>query len=168
MGSFNGIFVALNFIVFMKNGITFFFLIALLACGSANDNHSHDEHNASIPKTLSDSLYKSVMDGHDTSMDKMGEIVRLKKAITAQKDSLSKLKTKAPEPIAKLDTVYNSLVYAEELMNRWMDEFNPDNAGTTEEQKVGYYKKELEKIDTVNVRINNSIEAAKKITAVTP
>lgn len=152
----------------MKPVIAFFCLIALFSCGNANNNHAQDAHNASIPKTLSDSLYKSVMEGHDVSMAKMGEIVRLKEIVTAQKDSLGKLKTKPQESIAKLDTVYNNLTYAQELMNRWMDEFNPDDAGTTEEQKVGYYKKEQEKIDTVNVRINNSIEAAKKITAVTP
>ncbi len=102
------------------------------------------------------------------SMAKMGEIVRLKKEISQQKDSIAKLKTKDQEKLTGLDTVFNHLVYAEELMNKWMDDFNPDKAGATEEQKVSYFKKEQEKIDTVNVHIINSIDAAKKITAAKP
>ena len=152
----------------MKNFLAFLFLSTFFACGNANHNQTHEEHNASIPKTLSDSLYKLVMEGHDVSMAKMGEIVRLKKEISQQKDSIAKLKTKDKEKLTGLDTVFNHLVYAEKLMNKWMDDFNPDKAGATEEQKVSYFKKEQEKIDTVNVHIINSIDAAKKITAAKP
>ncbi|MFT3748940.1 MAG: hypothetical protein QM768_11510 [Agriterribacter sp.] len=153
----------------MKNYIVFFLLMAACACGNANNNQPADEHNnASIPKTASDSLYKSVMDGHDVSMKKMGEIVRLKALISQQKDSIAKFKTKDLQYIAAFDTAFNNLVYAEELMNKWMQDFNPDSAGNSEDEKLVFFRKEKEKIDTVNARINNSIEAAKKITAARP
>ncbi|MFT4017574.1 MAG: hypothetical protein QM668_11475 [Agriterribacter sp.] len=152
----------------MKNYIAFFLLMAAYACGNANNSQQADEHNASVPKTASDSLYKSVMEGHDISMKKMGEIVRLKALVSQQKDSIARMKTKDGQNTAAFDTAFNNLVYAEELMNKWMQDFNPDNAGNSEDEKLVFFKKEKEKIDTVNARIDNSIEAAKKITAGRP
>ncbi|MFT3949651.1 MAG: hypothetical protein QM763_21990 [Agriterribacter sp.] len=152
----------------MKNYIAFFLLMIACACSNANNNQPADEHNASIPKTASDSVYKSVMEGHDAGMAKTGEIIRLKKEITQRKDSLVKMKTGDQQNIAILDTLFNNLVYADELMHKWMVDFNPDNAGNSEEERLNFFKKEKEKIDTVNARINNSIESAKKITEVKP
>ncbi|PVD51011.1 hypothetical protein DC498_16450 [Terrimonas sp.] len=152
----------------MKNYIAFLLLMAAYACSNTNNNQPADEHNASVPKTASDSLYKSVMDGHDVSMKKMGEIVRLKTLISQQKDSIAGLKTKNQQNTAAFDIAFNNLVYAEELMNKWMQDFNPDNAGNSEDEKLVFFKKEKEKIDTVNARIDNSIETAKKITAARP
>ncbi|MCC6287139.1 MAG: hypothetical protein IT249_04580 [Chitinophagaceae bacterium] len=152
----------------MKNYIAFFLLMSAYACGNPNNNQPTDEHNAAIPKTASDSVYKSVMKGHDEGMEKTGELVRLKEEITQRKDSIAKLKTKDQHNIATLDTLFNNLVYADELMHKWMVDFNPDNAGNSEEERLNFFKKEKEKIDTVNARISNSIEAAKKITAGKP
>jgi hypothetical protein len=70
----------------MKNYIVLFFIIVAYACGNATNNAPAAQNNASIPKTLSDSIYKSVMDGHEVSMLQMGEIIRLKNKITQQKD----------------------------------------------------------------------------------
>jgi hypothetical protein len=77
---------------------------------------------------------------------------------------LSKLKINT----ATLDAAYSNLANAEELMNKWMHDFDPDKAGNTEEQKVNYFKEEQKKIDTINIRINSSIAEAKKITTTTP
>ena len=133
----------------------------LLSCNSGEHEHSED-NNASVAKTLSDSLYKEVMHGHDRGMAKMGEIQRCKKMIQQQQDSISKLKTKDLPRLSRLDSLAQDLVYAEELMNKWMQEFDPNKAGNAEEEKVAFYTKEKEKVDTVEARIENSIDRAKR------
>ncbi|MBX2925799.1 MAG: hypothetical protein KF746_26630 [Chitinophagaceae bacterium] len=133
-------------------------------CNSGtNHENEHGENNASVAKTLSDSLYKSVMEGHDRGMAKMGEIVRYKKLAQQKKDALTQLKSKGTLQLSTLDSVIHDLDYAETIMNKWMHEFDPDKAGNTEEEKTVFYKKEKEKVDTVEARINNSIQKARQI-----
>lgn len=139
-----------------------FSIVFLLACNSAQE-HNHQNHNAAIPQTLSDSIYKDAMAGHDRGMAKMGEITRYKNLAKQQQDSIAKLKAKPADRLSALDSVMNNLNEAEELMNKWMNEFDPNKAGETEQEKTAYYTKEKEKVDTVEARINSSIENAKKV-----
>ena len=134
-----------------------------MACNSnsAGSGSEEQQNNSSIPKTLSDSLYRAAMKGHDTGMAKMGEIVHYQQLIKQELDSLADEKNKATIQPA-LDSALQGLQHAEELMNRWMQDFDPDKAGITEVEKVSYYKDEKEKIDTVNARIFKSIETAKQ------
>ena len=152
----------------MKNYILACFLTAAVACNNTHNNESTTENNSAIPQTASDSLYKAVLDGHDTGMAKMKEISGLQALVKQQRDSINNLKVKASSNIADYDTAYSDLEQAKKLMNDWMHDFEPDNAGTTEDEKLGFYRKEKEKIDTVNARINSSIEKAKEITAAKP
>lgn len=135
-----------------------------IACSSNNDASGSEEqqNNSSIPKTLSDSLYRAAMRGHDSGMAKMGEIARYQQLIKQKIDSLADKKNKATLQPA-LDSAWQALEHAGELMNQWMQDFDPDKAGNTETEKVGYYRSEKEKIDTVNVRILNGIEMAKQL-----
>lgn len=120
------------------------------------------QNNSSVPRTLSDSLYKTAMEGHDIGMAKMGEIARYRKLVKQKTDSVADLKNKATlQP--PLDSALQGLTHAEELMNRWMQDFDPDKAGNTEAEKVDYYRNEKEKIDTVNAYIFKSIEMAKQL-----
>ena len=135
-----------------------------MACNSNRSTSGSEEqqNNSSIPKTLSDSLYKAAMEGHDAGMAKMGEIARYQGLVKQKIDSVADLKNKAKlQP--PLDSALQGLQYAEELMNQWMQDFNPDKAGSTEVEKVSFYRSEKEKIDTVNARISKSIEIAKQL-----
>jgi hypothetical protein len=141
-------------------------VIMTMACnGNRGASGSEEQqNNASIPKTLSDSLYKAAMEGHNAGMAKMGEIARYRKLLIQKTDSVTDIKNKARlQP--PLDSALKGLQYAEELMNRWMQDFDPDKAGNTETEKVSYYRSEKEKIDTVNARIFKSIETAKALVA---
>lgn len=141
-------------------------VIALLFAFSCNNgHHSADpaENNSSVARSQSDSLYKAVMEGHELSMAKMGEIVKYQKIIKQRTDSLAGLKAKNASLQAGLDSAWRSLNEAEELMNKWMQDFDPDKAGNTEKDKAAFYSKEKAKIDTVNARISSSIEGAKKL-----
>lgn len=144
-----------------------FFIAAscfFIACNhTQSSGEAGGENNSSIPKTLSDSLYKEAIEGHDEGMAKMGEIARYQKILKQRSDSLAGIKNKAGM-LPALDSVLQELTSAEELMNGWMRDFDPDKAGSTETEKVRYYTREKEKIDTVNARILRSIEKAKRVT----
>lgn len=137
-----------------------------MSCNGNGGASGSDEqqNNSSVPKTLSDSLYKEAMEGHDAGMAKMGEIARYRKLVEQKIDSVEGLKNKAGlQP--PLDSALQQLIVSEELMNRWMQDFDPDKAGNTEAEKVTYYRSEKAKIDTVNARIFRSIETAKALVA---
>ena len=139
-------------------------VIIAIACNSNSGTFDSEEqqNNSSISKTLSDSLYKAAMEGHDAGMVKMGEIVRYQKLVKQQIDSVADLKNKVKlQP--PLDSALQGLQYAEEMMNRWMQDFDPNKAGSTEAEKVSFYSREKEKIDTVNARIFQSIAYAKQV-----
>lgn len=149
----------------MKCFIIAFSIVCFVGCNNANEQgHAHHDHNnnASIPQTLSDSIYKSVMSGHDRGMAKTGELIRYKNLAVKVQDSIAKLKTKPAAQSATLDSVMHDLDDAKKLMDDWMLNFDPNKAGETEQEKTAYYTKEKEKVDTVEARINSSIERAKK------
>ena len=147
----------------MKTTILIIAATLALSCNNnAPSGGTEQQNNASIPKTLSDTLYKAAMEGHDVGMAKMGEIARYRKLIKQKADSLAALKSKTALRPA-LNTALQELTDAEELMNRWMQDFDPDKAGSTEAEKVRFYRGEKEKIDTVNARIFKSIEKAKRV-----
>jgi hypothetical protein len=133
----------------------------LIACN--NNKKPEQENNASIVRTLSDSLYHEVMKGHDLAMKDIGPMIRYKALIKMQKDSLAALKPKNSGLLKTLAAVSDSLDNANALMNTWMQEFDPEKAGKTEEEKVAFFTAEKEKVDTIKVRMVRSIELAKTI-----
>lgn len=136
----------------------------MVACNDATDaTGNKNQNNSSIIVTTSDSLYKAVMKGHDEAMLKMGAITRYKKILQDSLDAIATLK----KPVSDLKLSYkkalDDLTYADELMTQWMVEFDPNLAGEAEEQKVAYYTREKEKVDTVASRINSSIQQASQL-----
>ncbi|MBX3256600.1 MAG: hypothetical protein KF862_20860 [Chitinophagaceae bacterium] len=144
----------------------YFILIigGLLAWGCNGGGHQHtNENNAAVAKTPSDSLYRLVMKGHDRGMAKMGEVSRYRDLVKQKKDALAGLSSKETAQLSILDSVAHDLDHATELMNKWMDEFDPNKAGNTEEEKTAFYSNEKEKVDTVEARINSSIQKAQQL-----
>lgn len=136
----------------------------VVSCNSNYSSGSQDQqHNSSIPKTPSDSLYKQTMEEHNLGMAKMGEIVRYREAITKRKNSHGASQGKGTGIAPVLDSTLQALNMAEEEMNRWMQSFDPDKAGNTEPEKENYYRKEKEKIEAINTSILESLEAAKRV-----
>lgn len=148
----------------MTKVLTLIVLLAVLtSCNNSATPVEHTkENNASIPRTLSDTLYREVMKGHDVGMAKIGELMRYQQLLRQKADSIGQTKTGDARK-SVLDSVLEDLTQAEALMNQWMQEFEPDHAGSTEEEKISFYLSEKEKIDTVNARILRSIEKAKGI-----
>lgn len=139
-----------------------FFLLAassvlLFSCGSNNNATPR-------VRTLSDSLLKEVLDGHDVGMAKMRKLTQLQQQTQLVMDSIKKLpaniqKTTAPY-LAKLDSLKADLQYAEYAMNRWMEEFNVDSANNDTDKRIQYLKDEREKVSKVKEAILSSLEKA--------
>ncbi len=148
----------------MRKGFLLFSLSVLLfACNNGSSDDAY-QNNSSIPKSKSDSIYKSIMDGHDLAMKKMGTIARYTSLIKQYQDSLNKTGSKDILMTAALDSALQGLTAADEAMNKWMVEFDPDKAGTEEPAKLQFFTTEMEKITAVELRMDSSIALAQKIT----
>ncbi|MFT3703566.1 MAG: hypothetical protein QM802_14480 [Agriterribacter sp.] len=140
-------------------------IVLSISCNSNNaDNKTPQQNNASIPKSISDSLYQTVMQGHDSAMIKTGEVIRYQQVLKKQRDSLTMLKGNHKNRLTGINAVLDSLQNAQDLMNKWMNAFDPEKAGATEAEKQLYFQKEKEKVETVKSLILHSIERAKEIT----
>src|ERR1700754_2546902 len=114
---------------------------------------------ATAQKTLEDSLYKGVMEGHDIGMAKMSKLKRALSQVQQKLDSLVKL------PDNKLDKEYQQslidlqedLNYAEFGMNTWMEEFELDSAKDNPEVRIKYLESERDKVTKVRDNILNGL-----------
>src|SRR4030095_78948 len=99
-------------------------------------------------------IYNIVMEDHNVAMGKMGQLARYQKLCAKESDSLTALLTKKKDPVLaerklKLDSLKTALKEAEDAMNHWMEGFEPDSAGTTEDSKLKYYNAEMEKVGSI-------------------
>lgn len=96
-----------------------------------------------------------VMKFHDTVMEDHGILVGNEMKIDTLLKDLPALKRKFPQ----LDTLQEKkllittaerLKKAEDLMNNWMHQFEPDITGKSDEEAVAYFKKERVKIAAID------------------
>ncbi|MCU0395433.1 MAG: hypothetical protein MUF29_05965 [Chitinophagaceae bacterium] len=121
-----------------------FFAIAtaclVLALGACNSHQHEAAGEASAPKSAEDSLYKSVLALHDEAMPKMGKLIGLQKTAQQQIDSLRALGNAGMAPmIQRLESLKAMLGSAEQGMNDWMTQFDPDPKMATTEERAAYF-----------------------------
>lgn len=133
------------------------FSLLLLSCGN-------QESSRPQAKTLSDSLLKEVLDGHNIGMAKVRKLTQLEEHTQRLLDSIGKLPAKAREASApylqKLDSLSKELQYAEFAMNKWMEEFKVDSANNDTEKRVKYLGEEKDKVTKVKDAILSVIQKA--------
>lgn len=140
--------------------------LLLAACG--NGGHEHQERTdgfSEAAKTPEDSLYKAIMEGHDSGMGKMGKLKGYQQQAIAAMDSISKLPD-SPAKKQMLQTysdLKSDLAMAEQSMNSWMNEFNPDSATDNKELRIKYLTGEKSKVDQVKESIRTSLQRADSI-----
>src|SRR6218665_24608 len=130
----------------------------LLSCGNNTGTTKSTE------KTLSDSLFDAVIDGHNAGMAKMPKLTDAKKKAQVIIDSIRQLPAKAKQAaapyLARLDSLKKELDNAESAMNTWMDEINIDSANNDVEKRVKYLTDEKEKVSKVKAAIVSSLQKA--------
>ena len=141
----------------VRHAIGFFVILLLTACGGGG-SQGHHEAAGETAKSPSDSVYNLVMDDHNVAMPKMGQLSRYQVTVKKESDSIAAVLSKKKDPVLAarkqmLDSLRVQLKTAEDDMNHWMESFETDSAGTTEELKLKYYSKEKEKVGAIKENI---------------
>ncbi|MFI5186831.1 MAG: viral A-type inclusion protein [Chitinophagales bacterium] len=122
-------------------------IFLFVSCNNPGNN------NGKAAKTQADSLMGEVMEGHNKGMAKMDKIDEEKKAIQHVLDSISLLPTnlqkRSDQYKMQLDSAFNRLTFANEAMDKWMNEFNMDTLKDNEQEQVKYLQSEKLKITKV-------------------
>lgn len=102
---------------------------------------------------------------HDVVMADQGKVVDHQMKIEEILKNLSALKANNPgiDTLREKDSLFllrDRLVVAEEAMNTWMHEFEPDATGKSNEEAVAYFKAEQSKIEKVDTLFKAELKNA--------
>ena len=153
----------------MKKVFSLFLLssvIIMSGCNNSNNNRSSDQ-DTTQPKSkeaIADSLYDDVMDGHNVGMARFVTLQKARAEANRLIDSLQKLPAQAKQAAApykaRLDSLVADLQYAEDAMNKWMDNFNLDSAKNDIEKRIQYLADEKVRVNKVRDAILESLQSA--------
>ncbi|ADR23350.1 hypothetical protein MATR_28010 [Marivirga tractuosa] len=91
---------------------------------------------------------------HDEVMPKMDDIMKLKKALKAKKDTSEDVK---PNQVQDLIL---ALEEADEAMMNWMRNYDPRMEAMSDEEKIAYLKRQKKSIEEVSEKMKFSISEA--------
>ena len=153
----------------MKKVFSLFLLssvIIMSGCNNSNNKRSSDQ-DTTQPKSkeaIADSLYDDVMDGHNVGMARFVTLQKARAEANRLIDSLQKLPAQAKQAAApykaRLDSLVVDLQYAEDAMNKWMDNFNLDSAKNDIEKRIQYLADEKVRVNKVRDAILESLQSA--------
>lgn len=125
-----------------------FSVLLLIICASCGSNTEQRKDGFSQPAANpEDSLFKAVMDEHDTAMSKMKKLSTTRVRI----DSLVKTKAKKERPA--FETISHGLKDAQDHMNEWMEQFSIDSAQDNSQKRLEYLSGERIKASNVKNEI---------------
>ena len=151
-------------------GIIIITAVALFFTSCSNKQTTgHEDHNAAEKKatTREEQLYNEVMELHDAAMPKMGKLIGYKKQVQAKIDSLTiALKNKKDETGHELKRKYEQLKIeldsAENGMNAWMENFNPDPKLPTKADMEKYFEDQKNKAQKMKDNMFKALDKAEK------
>ncbi|PWG78600.1 hypothetical protein DDR33_21200 [Pararcticibacter amylolyticus] len=132
-----------TFTVEMRNRSIYFLLALLISASACQTKSDYKAMRAEVIKL------------HDEVMARNDEVVHLQMKIDTLLRNMDSLKIKNPA----LDTAatqiiltahLNGLKVAEEKMNDWMHQFQPDTEGKSGEESVAYFAEEKKKIEEID------------------
>jgi len=91
---------------------------------------------------------------HDEVMPKMDDIMKLKKSLKAEQDSVS------TEKSTDIQQMIISLENSDRAMMNWMRNYDPQMEGMSDEEKIEYLKKQKASIHEVSEQMKSSIAEA--------
>lgn len=146
----------------MKKILTLIAILAVAFNFVACDNTAK-EQNAQI-----ETIKSEVMKIHDDAMAKMGDLGNLESALnekiaTIKNDTTMAADSVAMVKVADYERAINNLNSAKAGMMSWMNNFTSPSEEATFEEKITFYKSEIEKVNTVMENINSSISTAEEI-----
>lgn len=121
--------------------------------------------SACKPQTDYKTKRDEVIKLHDVVMADQGKVVSREIQITDVLKDLKALKNKNPQidTLVEKDSlraIHSRLSKADEAMNDWMHQFEPDVTGKSKEEAVQYFEAEKVKIQKVDTLFKQEIKAA--------
>lgn len=105
-----------------------------------------------------------IMEGHNIGMAKMSKLKEAKNAMQQVLDSISTLPTSLQKSSTQyrmqLDSTFNRLTFADDAMEKWMNEFNMDSSLNNPEQRIKYLESEKVKISNVKDAMISGLQKA--------
>lgn len=151
----------------MNNFLSLSLLLLIGICCSDPEDPNRKDGFTPVLKSKEDSLYHEVINGHDAGMAKMGKLKGYKAEVQNALDSIAKFQGESKVNIAAykttLEGLFNDLESAEEGMNVWMEQFNPDSASGENGKRINYLESEKRKVTKVREDILNSLMKADSI-----
>jgi len=134
----------------------------ILSCGESGSERK--DGYSETPKSLGDSLFHSVMEGHDEAMAKMGKLKSYQLQISKKIDSLGKKASgEAKLVLDSLRRTNADLRAAEEKMNEWMDKFSVDSAQSETGNRVKYLRVQEDQVEAVKQKILRALGKADSV-----
>lgn len=93
---------------------------------------------------------------HDEVMPKMDEIMKLKKSLKLEQDSVSE------EESTAIQELIISLEASDKAMMNWMRNYDPRMEGMSDDEKIAYLKKQKMSIQAVSEQMKSSISEAEE------
>ncbi len=125
-------------------------MLALASCKQQSD------HKATRDEVIK--VHDVVMADHGKVVDqqlKLEEMLKNMSALKAQHAEIDTIKEKD-----SITTVRDRLNVAEEAMNTWMHEFEPDVTGKSNEEAITYFEAEKRKIQQVDTLFKSELKRA--------
>ena len=138
----------------MRNIVLFLFFIGVVM-GCTQQKNTRDY------KVVRD----EVMQFHDVVMEDQGVLVKNQMKLDTISKNLQRLKVKFPEidtlkEAVLLKNLINDLSKADDAMNNWMHQFEPDISGKSNEQAIAYFKTEKLKVAAIDSTYKKEIKAS--------
>lgn len=134
-------------------------LLTMAACQSKTNEHNHADHAQATEAGSKEPLAKleqEVMAVHDSAMNQMSDIMRLKKQVTAKASQTSEQGTKS-----RGETLKTQLDEADRAMMDWMHQYNGDTLGKLDQAKaLDYLRDQQTKVNAVHDQMRRSIAEA--------
>jgi GTPase involved in cell partitioning and DNA repair len=137
----------------MKNILFLFLIGVVLGCAQPQKTDNY--------KVVRD----EVMQFHDSVMEDQGVIVKNQMKVDTLLRDLKGLKTKFPDidtvqEAAALKSLRERLVKADDSMNNWMHQFEPDVTGKSNVEAVAYFQAEKKKIAAIDSVYKQEIKSS--------
>lgn len=149
--------------------------IGLIACKNGDKksgDHSGHGHSVDAPVTLTDSLLKTIDEGHIAGMSRIGKLHNTQKEVQRVIDSINQLppaaRQKAEAWLTGLTAVSKDLQYADFAMDKWMMEYDEDSAKDDADRRLEYLKSEKEKVEKMKSAILGSMQKADSLLKLRP
>lgn len=132
-------------------------VVSLLAgsCQSKKEEHSHHDDTTNAVRAVAE-LEQQVLATHDSVMNQMSELMRLKKVVSAQ---LEKVTDNAAKKRGL--AISEQLDQADHLMMDWMHEYNGDTLKKLDQARaLAYLKDQQTKVNAVRDTMQKSLADA--------